>query len=76
MHISLKGRGGTIRLIPGEYKLGAKLVGVPVNGKIVLGHEAGHALTDLIQACADLGEHCAVQHENAVRRDMGVKARP
>lgn len=69
-----QGGGGTIRIVPGEFKLGADLVKLPVNSSIVIGHEAGHALTDLIPACAAQGERCAIQHENVVRTDLGMKA--
>lgn len=72
------GGGGTIRLVPSEYKLGAQLVGVKVTSTAVLGHEAGHALTDRITACQPNGdvEHCAKQHENAVRMDANLPKRP
>jgi RHS repeat-associated protein len=67
------GVGGTVTIIPGEFRRSARRLGLPVNSTIALGHEFGHALTDRFAACnVPVGELCAKQHENAVRADLGL----
>ena len=74
MRVNPMGTGGTIFLTPGSYSRAAQLRGLPVNDFTVFGHEAGHVLTRRLMFCRT-SEVCALQHEDAVRRDLGMPRR-
>lgn len=65
------GPGGTITVVPGEFNL----VNFFVNTVAVIGHEAGHALTDRQPGCAQT-EACAIAIEQVVRRQAHLPPRP
>ena len=58
-------------------------LGIPVNAGVVVGHELGHAMGNLILArmgntppAGMCGESCATLFENLIRRDAGMTLRP
>lgn len=65
-----------ITLIPEDERSSEASLGIRVTSVHSLAHEMGHALTDRYKVCS-VDERCAIQHENALRRDLGeTKMRP
>lgn len=75
--------GGTITIDPNNIPAIQSRLGIPVNAGVVVGHELGHAMGNLILGrmgntppAGMCGESCATLFENLIRRDAGMTLRP